>query len=230
MRLPGKAIGAFVAILASSGAALAAADVPAPGLLGSVEYGGDYLPQWTRLLERLKDDEALFDRCESTPETCPSQLIRAWIAELDELRGRGPHARIEAVNRIINARPYRADAANYGLGDYWATPLEFLANSGDCEDYAVFKFFLLRRLGFANDALRIVFVREGGPWVSHAVLAVYLDDDVYILDNQAEDVLPEERVSGYAPLYSVNETMRWAHYAPPRAVAPARPLTPAAGS
>ncbi len=84
----------------------------------------------------------------------------------------------------------------------------------------MFKFFLLRRLGFANDALRIVFVREGGPWVSHAVLAVYLDDDVYILDNQAEDVLPEERVSGYAPLYSVNETMRWAHYAPPRAVAP----------
>ncbi len=230
MRLPGKAIGAFVAILASSGAALAAADVPAPGLLGSVEYGGDYLPQWTRLLERLKDDEALFDRCESTPETCPSQLIRAWIAELDELRGRGPRARIEAVNRIVNARPYRADAANYGLGDYWATPLEFLANSGDCEDYAVFKLFLLRRLGFANDALRIVFVREGGPWVSHAVLAVYLDDDVYILDNPAEDVLPEERVSGYAPLYSVNETMRWAHYAPPRAVAPARPLTPAAGS
>ncbi|MFQ5959179.1 MAG: hypothetical protein ACE5LF_07415 [Alphaproteobacteria bacterium] len=48
----------------------------------------------------------------------------------------------------------------------------------------------LRRLGFANHELRIVFVREDGPRVSHAVLAVYLDDEVYILDNRVEDVLP----------------------------------------
>ena len=48
---------------------------------------------------------------------------------------------------------YLEDLANYGLPDYWATPLQFLDRDGDCEDYAIAKFVSLRELGFAADEL-----------------------------------------------------------------------------
>ena len=68
--------------------------------------------------------------------------------------------------------------------------------------------------------------------LAHAVLAVYLDQQVYILDNLSRAVLPQEQVSHYVPYYSINETMRWAHVAPAEqliSAGPARlPSVPAA--
>jgi hypothetical protein len=46
------------------------------------------------------------------------------------------------------------------------------------------------------------------------VLAVYLDDQVVILDNLTRAVLPQEQVTQYVPYYSINETTRWAHVPP----------------
>lgn len=53
----------------------------------------------------------------------------------------------------------------------------------------------------------------------HAVLAVYLDGEIYILDNLTTAVLRQEQVSHYVPYYSVNETTRWAHVPPTDTVA-----------
>jgi predicted transglutaminase-like cysteine proteinase len=50
--------------------------------------------------------------------------------------------------------------------------------------------------------------------LAHAVLAVYFEQQVYILDNLSRAVLPQEQVSQYVPYYSINETTRWAHVAP----------------
>jgi hypothetical protein len=66
----------------------------------------------------------------------------------------------------------------------------------------------------------------------HAVLAVYLDGEVYILDNLTTAVLPQEQVRQYVPYYSVNETTRWAHVLPAETVAsssPARASSPGVG-
>ena len=88
------------------------------------------------------------------------------------------------------------------------------APSGDCEDYAITKYLSLRQLGFAADRLRLVVVQDVVRDLAHAVLAVYLDDEVYILDNLTEAVLPQEQVAQYVPYYSVNELTRWAHVPP----------------
>jgi predicted transglutaminase-like cysteine proteinase len=53
------------------------------------------------------------------------------------------------TNRFLNDWRYKPDDQNYGQRDYWATPLEFLRRSGDCEDYAIAKYVTLRELGFA---------------------------------------------------------------------------------
>jgi predicted transglutaminase-like cysteine proteinase len=50
--------------------------------------------------------------------------------------------------------------------------------------------------------------------LAHAVLAVYLGDQVYILDNLTRAVLPHQRVTHYVPYYSINESTRWAHVMP----------------
>ncbi|QGY42021.1 hypothetical protein GM415_08705 [Pseudodesulfovibrio cashew] len=119
--------------------------------------------------------------------------------------------RLKAVNKFFNRWPYRLDAANYGKSDYWATPKEFLMKSGDCEDYAIAKFYALQELGFRNVPMRIVAVRDVIRNIGHAVLAVYLDDQVYILDNQTDMVLPHTRYKHYVPQYSVDEHYRWMH-------------------
>ena len=54
--------------------------------------------------------------------------------------------------------------------------------SGDCEDYAIAKFFALRELGFANQELRIAVVYDNLRRIGHAVLAVYVEGDILIGD------------------------------------------------
>ena len=100
-----------------------------------------------------------------------------------EQAGRAPLDQLDAVNRFLNNWRYKEDFANYGRRDYWASPLEFFLRSGDCEDYAIAKYVTLRELGFSAEALRLVVVQDVVRDLAHAVLAVYLDDQVYILDN-----------------------------------------------
>ena len=107
--------------------------------------------------------------------------------------GRARLDQLDTVNRFLNGWRYREDAANYGRRDYWASPLEFFLRSGDCEDYAIAKYVTLRQLGFAAEQLRLVVVHDVVRDLAHAVLAVYLDDQVYILDNLTRAVLPQER-------------------------------------
>jgi predicted transglutaminase-like cysteine proteinase len=118
------------------------------------------------------------------------------------------------VNKFFNKWPYRLDKANWGVSDYWETPWEFLRKSGDCEDYAIAKFYALQELGFSPDQMRIVAVRDAIRGIGHAVLAVYAKDDIYILDNQTDMVLSHTKYKHYIPQYSVNEHYRWMHVAP----------------
>jgi predicted transglutaminase-like cysteine proteinase len=138
----------------------------------------------------------------------------AWQAMLQGQVGRAPIDQLQAVNRFLNDWRYKADAENYGQRDYWATPLEFLRRSGDCEDYAITKYVSLRQLGFAAERLRLVVVRDVLRDLAHAVLAVYVEDQVFILDNLTRAILPQEQVTQYVPYYSINETTRWAHVPP----------------
>ena len=97
------------------------------------------------------------------------------------------------------------------IGSYWAIPAEFLKKSGDCEDYAIVKYFTLKELGIPAENMRIVVVRDTLRNLAHAVLAVYLNGDAYILDNLSNTVLSHSRIRQYSPQYSVNESGRWAH-------------------
>lgn len=186
-------------------------------LFGTAEFRVDSLealPQWRRVLQRSDAEAEIVRACAAESDRCPNRATRAWAALLRSLAGMPARAQVDAVHRYVNGWKYRSDADNYGRSDYWATPLEFFRRSGDCEDYVIAKYRSLRLLGLSADQLRMVVVEDIVRALPHAVLAVYLGDEVLILDNLSEPVLAQQRVDQYVPYYSVNEAARWAHTPP----------------
>ncbi|WP_148266956.1 transglutaminase-like cysteine peptidase [Pseudodesulfovibrio mercurii] len=181
-------------------------------LFGTLEFKGKIqkLPKWTRVLDKMKAWKGYFkdDRTNDHPSKKAWNTLKAQVGDKSEMD------RLRAVTRFFNKWPYRLDMANWGVSDYWETPWEFLKKSGDCEDYSIAKFYALQELGFTDDQLRIVAVKDAIRGIGHAVLAVYATDDIYILDNQTDMVLSHTKYKHYIPQYSINEKYRWMHVAP----------------
>src|SRR5438046_1710044 len=83
--------------------------------------------------------------------------------------------KIDAVNSMVNRYPYIPSAANWSEPNHWETPFEFLARSGQCQDYAIAKFMLLRAAGVPNELLRVVVLRDRRLGLDHAVTVAYID-------------------------------------------------------
>jgi predicted transglutaminase-like cysteine proteinase len=188
-----------------------------PALFGTTELRAQSLaalPQWQRALRQIEAERGTYRACAEPGGTCPSRGAEAWQAMIRDQAGRSRLDQLDTVNGFLNDWRYRDDSKNYGRRDYWASPLEFFARSGDCEDYAIVKYVTLRELGFPAEQLRLVVVQDVVRDLAHAVLAVYVDEQVYILDNLTRAIVPQEQLTQYVPYYSINETTRWAHVKP----------------
>jgi predicted transglutaminase-like cysteine proteinase len=84
-------------------------------------------------------------------------------------------------------------------------------NNGDCEDFAIIKMFSMKWLGYDIDKMRVVVVQDTNLRVPHAVMAIDVDGDTLILDNQINEVISHTNVFHYVPVYSVNEHNWWMH-------------------
>lgn len=191
------------------------------GLFGTLEFRArslDALPQWQRVLDEIADQRPDYKACTDQSAACPSDVMKAWRGFISLLQNASPMEQVRAVNRFVNRWEYKEDDVNYGASDVWVSPMQFFQTSGDCEDFAIVKYVSLRDLGFPPESLRIVVVRDTLRQIAHAVLAVHVDGQVYIMDNVTGAVLPQERVLQYKPYYSVNESHRWAHVEPTQQV------------
>jgi predicted transglutaminase-like cysteine proteinase len=123
--------------------------------------------------------------------------------------------RLKDVNDFFNKRlAFKDDAVTWGVPDYWATPLESLEKrAGDCEDYAIGKYFSLAASGVPMAKLRMVYVRArlSGQSLAHMVLAYYAQPgaEPLILDNLRPDVLPASQRSDLTPVFSFNTEGLW---------------------
>lgn len=200
------------------------------GLFGSLEFPTsrlDAIPNWVQARARLLTERTTYHACDANPSACPSQRVAAWRQRIAALRGQDRMTQLRAINQYLNhAVPYVTDQVAYGVSDYWATPLELLRRGGDCEDFAIAKFESLLELGFTNDQMRIVVLVDTLRNLPHAVLAVELNGDSYILDIMTDAVLSHDRLPQYRPQYSVNLDRRWAHVISPSAQARFREAHP----
>lgn len=165
------------------------------------------MPKWTSVLEKERKNPGYADN-----RQFPGQ--GTWKDIKAKLSRMSPLEQAKAVNMLINKWPYRTDMDVWGVMDYWETPVEFFQKSGDCEDFAIAKYFALRDLGFPASRMRIVVLKDTLRNLEHAVLVVYLDGDAWVLDNLSNAVLSHKRLSHYRPQFSVNEEYRWAHLTP----------------
>lgn len=188
---------------------------PGKGLFRSHEFRSNLkaLPNWTRVMVSAESQTETFYACDASKEACSSAAL-SWQKIIRQSIGLSPMAQLKTVNSYFNRWPYQLDIDVYGVSDYWATPGEFLKLSGDCEDYSITKYYALRKLGFAIDDMRIVLLKDNIRNISHAILAVKLNGDTYVLDNVSDLVLSHLKYEHYVPQYSVNEFYRWAHVAP----------------
>lgn len=83
-----------------------------------------------------------------------------------------PLVKLKIVNDYFNKISYKSDLNNWKTKDYWATPLEFVkAGAGDCEDYAIAKFFTLQKLGINEDKLKLIYTKLSKNNQAHIVLS-----------------------------------------------------------
>lgn len=184
-----------------------------PPLFGSQETEANTVsmfPKWEGAVKRFFDERRLADApCTSTIfNRCH---MREWLAFLATLRDKTPREQLDAVNDYMNKAPYITDPVNWRMADYWSAPLEFLTKDGDCEDYAIAKYFSLRWLGWPVAALRIVVLQDMDLHVAHAILVAYLGGHALVLDNQIHDVVDASVIHHYRPIYSINEKHWWLH-------------------
>jgi predicted transglutaminase-like cysteine proteinase len=197
---------------------------PYPPILGRV-FGAvsiglksplEPIPLWSKMLSRWQDGAS----CKAGPIGVCTTL--GWKEALQ--RGQGLHGLelLKAVNDAFDDKvrhPYRTDAAVWGKTDptfdYWETPYEFLARSGDCEDYAIAKYMALKALGIPEQDMLIltlhikgsVFVGQDG----HAVLLVFLGNEGWVLDNRNSQIMRQDSAAvQYTPLKAVNSRF-WAY-------------------
>ncbi len=184
------------------------------GLFGSSEIRSASLaglPQWRRVLKVMAKERKVLEQCTAQQSRCKTPQQKAWRGLIRSASGLSRKKKLDIVNRFFNKRPYIPDSQVFGTSEYWATPAEFLSRSGDCEDFAIAKFFALRQLGFKNEEMRIVILWDEIRALGHAVLAVYNPSGTVVLDNLSSLIVPHSRYKNYIPQYSMNETTRWAH-------------------
>ncbi len=183
-------------------------------LFGTTEFQSPSLqglPQWTRVLKVVRREQARFEACTRDAERCTTPTLRNWRKIIKSAAKLERAGKIRAVNEFFNRWPYKEDSEIYGRSEYWATPSEFMARSGDCEDYAIAKYFALRQLGFGEQEMRVVILMDEIRGIGHAILAIYEADEIIVLDSLSNMILPHVRYKHYRPQYSMNETNRWAH-------------------
>lgn len=168
-------------------------------------------PRWTDVLAREAREAAAPVRssiqcmmpADELPADCGARPD--WRAGFQSLRGLPAGERVVAVQARVNRLPYVSDLANWGMADRWETPAEMFARGGDCEDYALTKYFALRELGLAESAMRIAIVWDNADQEQHAILFVEVDGQSWVLDNKFAVPVPATSVATrYRLIWSVN--------------------------
>lgn len=166
---------------------------------------GSLWRKWRGVETDIAIDQRLVSLCRDHAEVC-TPAARRFLSILDTVKVRRGRDQLEEANRQVNAAiRYVSDLSQHSVADRWSAPLTTLASGrGDCEDYAIAKYVILREAGYPTADLRFLLVRDRFAREDHAVLAARLDGRWLILDNRF-NVIPEDtRMHNFTPLFALN--------------------------
>jgi len=136
-----------------------------------------------------------FQRVQILKEYDPDALRRLddFADRLARLRALEPARRMNELNTYVNGYRSEYDGVIHRREEYWATPREFLiAGYGDCEEYAMTKYFALLELGQDPQSLCLGIVRDRYSGGGHMVLLIFENalPSPLVLDNLSFKILP----------------------------------------
>lgn len=122
----------------------------------------------------------------------------------DALRKEAKQARgveqLRAVVRLFSEVPYEEECT-----DVWKPPQDFLAQGGDCEDYAIAYYFWLKEVaGMDPDDMRLVVGKIKSTGVYHAVLFVKVGGRVWMMDSRTGSVSLARTEKDFLPYFEVS--------------------------
>lgn len=145
-----------------------------------------------------------------------AQRVQLWDKVIEKAKNEDILYQLKYVNDFFNKVKYKRDSAHWKKNDYWASPFEFLGTgAGDCEDYAIAKYFTLRQLGVSDEKLRITYVKlkqRGTKYEqAHMVLTYYHKptSTPIVLDNVNKKLKLATKRPDLRPVYSFNAGGLW---------------------
>lgn len=137
----------------------------------------------------------------------------AWEELIRQDRSSNDLDKLKKANQFFNSRiRFENDYNVWGVEDYWATPIEFICKSaGDCEDFAIAKYFTLKAMGVPDEKLKITYVKALQYNIHHMVLTYYSEPEAepLVLDNLVDSINPASKRTDLAPIFSFNGSGLW---------------------
>ena len=133
--------------------------------------------------------------------------IEAALKLIKRIDSFSEREKLDEVNSFVNKVRFTSDQVAWGKKDYWARPVEFLGrDKGDCEDFVITKYFMLRKTGVQEERLFFTYVKALKLNQAHMVLTYYETPKSMplVLDNLNFKVLPASKRNDLAFVYSFN--------------------------
>src|SRR3546814_18983676 len=108
-------------------------------LFGSTEMAAanlTALPQWARVLSKMKTERKQFRACLDNPAACSSAGLKAWRDVAAATKGKPELEVLKTVNGYFNHWPYKPHRVTYGTSEFWATPQAVRKRPSRCGDPA----------------------------------------------------------------------------------------------
>ena len=142
--------------------------------------------------------------------------ISYWNEMIEKGKSSDLVNKLKIVNDFFNNVQYMTDILHWQTEDYWATPMEFVGSAGgDCEDYAIAKYFTLIKVGVDESKLRLGYVKylkkSSEFEEAHMVLLYFHKEDAIpiVLDNIVKKLELATDREDLKLIYSFNAQGLW---------------------
>ncbi len=123
--------------------------------------------------------------------------LEGYYEFLNKIKTKPVDEQLRGINGFFNRFLYKKDIHNWNRSEYWANLREFIgAGAGDCEDYAIAKYFTLLQLGIPQTKLKITYSKlmdkRYKKMIPHMVLSYFEEpySEPLILDNAIKEIIP----------------------------------------
>ena len=144
-------------------------------------------------------------------ENVESKSIKQWQALIEDAKNDNEWQKLNRANQFINNAYVESDNKLWGKADHWATPLEFIRkNAGDCENFAIAKYFTLKSIEVAETKLVITHAIIKKTRKAHMVLLYReTESSLLVLDKNRRQITLLSQQADLEAIYGFNESDLW---------------------